>query len=203
MILVLKIVLLLWSISLVILYFDIRKQEIGKVMKLVWFLTVLYSGIFGLSVYYYSGRNQIREDTDFRRSFRSTSHCFSGCGLGEITGIIISSMIGFSILVTGLFTFVLAYLFGYIFNVIPLLKSGESLKVAVEDSFYTESLSIFVMEITAISIDILISGGLGILEPMFWLGLIISLIAGFISSYPINFALIKLGIKEGMESPNK
>lgn len=194
-------ILLIWILSVSVVTYDLKKQNISSIMKIVWFLTVLYSGLFGVLIYYISGRNQISHDSNYRRSLRSTAHCFSGCGMGEILGIIIATIIGFSIISTGIFTFILAYLFGYLFNVIPLKIDGVSLRTAIEDSFYTESLSILVMEITAISIDLIISGGAGIMTPIFWIGLVISLIAGFIAAYPVNIALILSGVKQGMSSP--
>jgi hypothetical protein len=189
-------------IALSILYYDIRYQRISGIMKIVWVLTVLYSGFLGLGVYYYSGRNQIKNDSDFRRGLRSTSHCYSGCGLGEITGLVISSLIGLSLIYTAILTFSLAYVFGYSFNILPLMKDGENFVIALKDSFYTETLSIGVMEITAISVDLFISGGISILTPLFWIGLIISLSVGFVAAYPVNLILIKIGVKEGMSSPN-
>ena len=74
------------------LIWDLRKRnpEMMPVMRLVWILTVAYSGPIGLAIYYYSGRKQIRRDSLWRKGFRSVSHCYSGCGIGEIVGVIIS-----------------------------------------------------------------------------------------------------------------
>lgn len=70
------------------LWWDIRErnQALPSLMKGVRTLVVLYSGPFGLAVYWYSGRTQISNETLWRRGFRSTAHCYSGCGAGEVLG---------------------------------------------------------------------------------------------------------------------
>jgi hypothetical protein len=63
-----------------------RNQALPSLMKGVWTLVVLYSGPFGLAIYWYSGRTQISNDSLWWRGFRSTAHCYSGCGAGEVLG---------------------------------------------------------------------------------------------------------------------
>jgi len=72
--------------------YDLRTENshIASIMKLVWVLTVLYSGPLGVLIYRYSGRRQIATDNLSRKGFRSVAHCYSGCGIGEILGVIIS-----------------------------------------------------------------------------------------------------------------
>jgi hypothetical protein len=46
--------------ALIVLVYDLRTHNPGimPLMKVVWFLTVLYSGPVGLAIYSYSGRKQ-------------------------------------------------------------------------------------------------------------------------------------------------
>ena len=82
----------IWALMVVVsvgvLLWDIRSRntELPSMMKGVWALVVLYSGPFGLAVYWYSGRAQISNDSLWRQGFRSTAHCYSGCGAGEAVG---------------------------------------------------------------------------------------------------------------------
>lgn len=202
--------LLIWggsaAVSLAILLYDLCKnnRHLGSFMKLVWFLTVLYSSCIGLLIYFYSGRKQIKEDDDWRKGFRSVAHCYSGCGAGEVTGVVIA--VGLLSLnnwwVAGI-TFTLAYVFGFAMTMGPLMQEGESFWQALKDAAYSESASIAVMEIVAISTDLLLAKDAKIHEPLFWSSLIISLTCGLIAAYPVNMWLIKKGIKKGMHNPKE
>lgn len=191
-------------VSLGVLVYDIQKQNPGikPLMKVVWFLTVLYSGPFGVLIYYYSGRKQIHHDSLWRRGFRSTAHCYSGCGAGEVTGIIIAAgILSLSTWWVAGITFLLAYIAGYALTVGPLVQQGVGLKPALWDAFTSETASITVMEIVAIGVDLWLASEATILEPLFWSSLAFSLTMGLLAAYPVNVLLVKFGVKEGMHNP--
>jgi hypothetical protein len=75
--------------SVTALLWDLRSRNraLSSLMQFVWVLTVLYSGPLGLGLYWYAGRTQISNDSPWRRGVRSTAHCYSGCGAGEVVGI--------------------------------------------------------------------------------------------------------------------
>ncbi|MBK5969123.1 MULTISPECIES: DUF4396 domain-containing protein [Thiorhodovibrio] len=196
--------LLLAGASLVTLAVDLRRAnpEIAGLMQWVWLLTVAYSGPLGLALYYWSGRKQIPRDDLWRRACRSTAHCYSGCGGGEIAGVLIAAgllSLG-NLWVAGL-SFLLAYVAGFALTAGPLIQEGVATRQALRDAFITESASITVMEITAISVDLALAGKATIAEPLFWNSLIISLSLGFAAAYPVNALLIRLGVKQGMHDP--
>ncbi|ODR81086.1 copper oxidase [Haladaptatus sp. W1] len=190
-----------------VLWWDIRERNgaLPSLMKFVWTLVVLYSGPFGLAIYWYSGRTQISHDSLWRRGFRSTAHCYSGCGAGEVVGMVtIAGMLAVgSTLVQAAGTFALAYVFGYALTVGPLMQEGEGFRTAFADAFYSETPSITIMEITAIGTDLLLAGGAKFGSPLFWGSLAFSLSVGFLFAYPVNAALVRFGIKEGMMNPKK
>lgn len=191
-------------ICLIVYIVDVNKNNafLGTLMKIVWGLTIFYSGILGLVIYYYSGRAQIKRDSIWRRSFRSVSHCYSGCGMGEIIGITVT--VGIMALstwwVAGV-TFALAYAFGFALTAGPLMQEGVKFKTAMWDSFTSETASITVMEIVAIGTDIWLAGEATMSDALFWNSLLFSLTCGLIAAYPVNVLLIKFGIKEGMHNP--
>lgn len=190
--------------SLLIVLVDLvrNNRALPSLMKAVWGLTVLYSGPLGLAVYWYAGRTQISHDSFWRRGLRSVSHCYSGCGAGEVVGITIAA--GILALHTAgvvLVTFSLAYVAGFALTVGPLIQEGVGLREAVTDAFYSETPSITVMETVAIGVDIWLAGEATIGEPLFWSSLIFSLSIGFLAAYPVNLALIHQGVKEGMGNP--
>jgi len=191
-------------VSLGVLWWDVRKrnQNLPSLMKLVWTLVVAYSGPVGLAVYWYSGRTQLDDDSLWKQGFRSDSHCYSGCGLGEVIGITSATIIlSFSMFWVTVVTFSLAYLFGYALTVGPLMQEGESFVTAAKDALWTETPSITVMEVTAIGTDLLLAGGAKWTQPLFWTALFFSLSLGFVAAYPVNAALIAVGVKEGMGNP--
>ncbi|PSO70723.1 MAG: copper oxidase [Cyanobacteria bacterium QS_3_48_167] len=193
------VVLSLWYVTR-----DLTRKNTGlmPLMKVVWFLIVLYSGPIGLAVYRYSGRKQIPQDSLWRRTFRSDAHCYSGCGLGEIIGVTLTvGLLGLSNLWVALITFACAYIIGFSLTIGPLLQGGESLTSAISDSFWGETASITGMEVAAIGVDLWLAGDARMGNLLFWGSLIVSLIVGFFIAYPINALLIRFGVKEGMMNP--
>jgi hypothetical protein len=191
-------------VALGLLVYDMRQHNPGimSLMKVVWFLTVLYSGPLGLLIYSYSGRRQIRQDSLWRRGFRSTAHCYSGCGMGEVAGIVIAAgLLALSTWWVAAITFALAYAAGYAMTVGPLMQEGFGLKQALWDAFYSETASITVMEIVAIGTDLWLAGEATMGEPLFWSSLAFSLSMGLIAAYPVNLLLVHFGVKEGMHNP--
>jgi hypothetical protein len=193
--------------SLATLAWDIRTNNVEMVslMKFVWTLTVVFSGPIALAAYWYSGRSQISHDLFWRGGWRSTAHCFSGCGIGEVVGVVLFSTLlafmGTAALALG--TFVLAYLGGVVLNVGPLMQEGVGFREAIVDTFYSETASITVMEVAAIGTDLLVAGEAGITSLLFWTGMVLSLSVGFLVSYPVNVLLVSRGVKGGMQDPTE
>ncbi|GAB7012218.1 DUF4396 domain-containing protein [Halolamina salina] len=205
----LELVLAWLAVSLVsvgVLWVDLRRnnEALPSMMKLVWTLTVLYSAVLGLAVYWYSGRTQIPEDSFLRRGMRSTAHCYSGCGVGEVLGVTLAAgILLLSTLGVAATTFAFAYTFGVAFTVGPLLQEGVGLREALTDAVYSESGSIVAMETVAIGSDIYLAGESTMGEPVFWASLAVSLSLGFLAAYPVNLGLLRLGVKEGMGDPSE
>jgi hypothetical protein len=190
--------------SLAVLWYDFREHnpDIGSLMQFVWTLTVAYSGPLGLGIYWYSGRSQISADSLWRRGYRSTAHCYSGCGAGEIVGITLAQgVLALATASVAAITFGFAYVFGFALTVGPLVQDGEAVSTAVADAFYSETPSITVMEVTAIGADLLIARHATMGDPLFWGALGFSLSLGYLAAYPVNVALVHVGVKEGMANP--
>ncbi|RLM63204.1 DUF4396 domain-containing protein [Halorubrum sp. Atlit-8R] len=202
--------LLGWGIlvatALGILVYDLRSNNagLGSLMKFVWGFTVLYSGPIGLGVYWYAGRSQISRDSLWRRGFRSVCHCYSGCGAGEVTGVVVAlGLLALDHLAVAAVTFGFAYVFGYALTVGPLVQEGVSFRRAVWDAFLSETPSITVMEVVAIGTDLWLAGDAGLTDVLFWSALTVSLSLGLVAAYPVNVLLISRGVKEGMMDPRE
>jgi len=138
------------------------------------------------------------------------AHCCSGCGLGEISGLVLAvGLLSLATTWVAVVTFSLAYVFGFALTIGPLVEEGLSLREAFRDAFVSETASITVMEGAAISTDIFIAGDAALGEPLFWGGLVLSLTVGLAAAYPVNVLLIRWGIKvrwgtrEGMMDPRE
>ena len=202
--------LLSWGLGvtacLTALLYDLicKNASLASMMKLVWTFTVLYSGPPGLAGYYYAGRRQIIQDTLWRRAFRSVAHCYSGCGAGEIIGVLITAgLLSLENLWIAVSTFLLAYAAGFALTVGPLVQGSVGLHEALWDAFYSETASITVMEIVAIYVDLWISGDATIGDQLFWSSMMLSLSAGLVAAYPVNVLLVAKGVKSGMHSPKE
>lgn len=198
--------LVLMAASIIGLLHDLRRNnpQIQGLMRFVWLFTVAYSGPLGLAGYYWSGRRQISSDSLWRRAFRSVSHCYSGCGMGEIVGVTLAA----GILALGnwgvaLITFALAYTAGFVLTAGPLIQEGIPVRQALWDAFVSDSASITVMEVVAIGVDLWLAGGTTMGEPLFWSSLVVSLTLGLAAAYPVNVGLIAMGVKSGMHDPRE
>lgn len=192
------------SLFVVIRDLRVNNAHLMGLMKVVWVLTAAYSGPLGLAVYWFSGRSAIPADGPARRGFRSVAHCFSGCGMGEIVGVALAAgVLGLGSWPTAIMTFLLAYVFGFALTVGPMVQNGVSLGQALRDAAIAETPSITVMEVVAISVSLAIAQGAGMHETLFWTSLIVSLSCGLIAAWPVNVALIRFGVKEGMMDPRR
>jgi hypothetical protein len=186
------------------LWWDIRSRNraLPSMMKGVWTLVVLYSGPFGLAIYWVAGRTQISRDTVWRRGLRSTAHCYSGCGAGEVVGILLAqAVLGLAVGWVAAVTFGFAYTFGYALTVGPLMQEGVEFREAMLDALYSETPSITVMEIVAIGADLAVASQAHVTGVLFWTALALSLSLGFVAAFPINVLLVKFGVKEGTKNP--
>ena len=196
----------LMLLSLGALVVDLKRNnpEIAGLMKWVWVFTVAYSGPIGLAIYFFSGRKQIRRDSLWRRGFRSVAHCYSGCGAGEIIGVVLTlGILSLSTVWVTVVTFILAYVAGFSLTVGPLVQEGVGLRRAFWDALTSETASITVMEITAIGVGLWFSGNATLASPLFWASLVVSLTAGLAAAYPVNLLLIRFGVKSGMHDPRE
>src|SRR5918998_107742 len=82
-----------------------------------------------------------------RLAFSATVHCLTGCSIGEVLGMVIGTALGWSELQTIALAVALAFLFGYAFTSLPLLRSGMALAAVVPIALASDTISITIMEI--------------------------------------------------------
>ena len=105
-----------------------------------------------------------------RTAFAATLHCLTGCAIGEVLGMIIGTASGWSNPATIALSVVLAFAFGYSLTMLPLLRSGLALAVALPLAFASDSLSIAVMELADTAVILAIPGAMnaGLASWLFW-----------------------------------
>jgi len=125
----------------------------------------------------------------------ATLHCLTGCAIGEIIGLVIGAILGLSIIVSIGLAVGLAFLFGYSLSILPLLKSGLSLKKALPVILAADTLSIFTMEIVDNAVMLAVPGAMneGIVSPLYWVTMAIALSAAFVVALPVNKFLLSRG----------
>ncbi len=125
----------------------------------------------------------------------ATLHCLTGCAIGEILGLMIGTAMGLSTGVTIALAVGLAFLFGYALSTVPLIKAGLGFGAALSVVFAADTLSIAVMELVDNLVMALIPGAMdaGLVNPIFWIGMMIALAVAFHAAFPVNRYLIDKG----------
>ena len=128
-------------------------------------------------------------------AFSATLHCLTGCAIGEVTGMIIGTALGFSNLGTIVLAVALAFLFGYSLTSLPLLRAGLALSVVIPIALATDTFSIAVMEIVDNAIMLGVPGAMesGVGDILFWGALSVALVVAGVVAYPVNRWLITKG----------
>jgi hypothetical protein len=130
-----------------------------------------------------------------RLAFSATAHCLTGCAIGEILGLVIGTALGWSNWPTIALAVGLAFLFGYSFTMVPLLRGGIALGTAVGLALAADTLSIAVMEIVDNAIILAVPGAMeaGLTSLIFWSSLALALAIAFVAAFPVNRYLIARG----------
>ena len=125
----------------------------------------------------------------------ATLHCLTGCAIGEIVGLLIGTAMGLDNAVTIALAIVLAFVFGYSLSTLPLIQAGLGFFAALSVVFAADTLSIATMEVTDNLVMAAIPGAMdaGLVDPRFWIGMIIALSAAFVVAFPVNRYLIDKG----------
>jgi hypothetical protein len=130
-----------------------------------------------------------------RLALQATTHCLTGCAIGEVLGLVIATALGWHDLPSIVLAIVLAFVFGYGLTIRPLLRGGLSLRAALGLAFAADTVSITVMEIMDNAIVIAIPGAMaaGLTDGLFWGSLALSLAVAFVVALPVNRWLISRG----------
>lgn len=208
--------------SALLIVADLRhRPQHMAVMNPVWPITALYFGPLGLWAYHAvgrsdraKGRHRAHDRDGGQKSFAigtflGTTHCGAGCTLGDIiaefivlfSGIAIAgSVFGAELLLDFALAFAIGIAFQY-FSIVPMrgLRPIEGIIAAVK----ADILSLAAFEVglfgwMALMHYVFFTPRLSAASPVFWFMMQIGMLVGFATAYPMNWYLVRAGIKETM-----
>jgi hypothetical protein len=125
----------------------------------------------------------------------ATLHCLTGCAIGEILGLMIGTAMGLGNVATIALAITLAFAFGYTLSTLPLLRAGLGVGAALTVVLAADTLSIAVMELVDNAVVAVVPGAMdaGLVNPTFWLSMMLALTVAFFAAWPVNRALLARG----------
>ncbi len=206
----------------------VRRPPPMRVMSVVWPVTMLFGGPLWLWIYLRRGRGAPpgaeaeRPPTPMWVSVtKGASHCGAGCTLGDLVGELtllavpgLAAVAGFGTIFSDeiyarwVVDFVAAYLIGIAFQYLAIApmtdqSAGRSLWQAIKaDTLSITSWQVGMYGLMAIAqllvLPTLAGGRAAVTTPEFWWLMQLAMLAGFVTSYPVNWWLVRVGIKEAM-----
>lgn len=130
-----------------------------------------------------------------RLAISATLHCLTGCGIGEVLGMVIGTALGWGNVETIVLAVILAFIFGYSLTMRPLLRSGMGLGATMKLALAADTASIAIMEIVDNGVMLLIPGAMhaNLANPLFWGSLAVALVIAGFAAFPVNRWLIARG----------
>jgi hypothetical protein len=115
----------------------------------------------------------------------ATTHCLTGCAIGEISGMAIATALGWSNIGQIALAVGLAYLFGFSLTALPLVRAGLAAGVVVSTALAADTISITIMEVIDNVTVVLWPGAMeaSVDDPIIY----VSVAVGFAIAYPFAF----------------
>jgi hypothetical protein len=130
-----------------------------------------------------------------RAALAATVHCLTGCGIGEIVGMVISTALDWSNLGSIVLSVALAFVFGYSLTLQPVLRAGVGIRRAAGIAFAADTLSIAIMEAVDNGFVLVVPGAMeaGLDDAKFWWSILLGLAIAFGPAFLANRWLIARG----------
>lgn len=130
-----------------------------------------------------------------RTAASATLHCLTGCAIGEIVGMVITTVWNWAAAPSVVLSIILAFVFGYGLSMRPLLAHGLGLGRAMRLALASDTASIGTMELVDNLFIVAVPGAIyaSLNSWLFWWSLLMSLVLAFIVAFPLNRWLIGRG----------
>ena len=181
-----------------------------KVMKWGWILVTLYTGVVGLAVYWLSCREPAPGSHEkfvaplWKQSVGSTIHCLAGDATGIIVAAATTNLLGLPMWLDSVVEYVAGFFVGLLIFQALFMKDmlGGSYWDAVKGTILAEWLSMNAVMAGMIPVMIvLMTRDMTAMEPTsprFWGIMSLATLVGAGLAFPINWWLVKNGLKHGM-----
>jgi Domain of unknown function (DUF4396) len=130
-----------------------------------------------------------------RSAVQATLHCLTGCAIGEVLGMVLATALGWSNAASIGVSVALAFVFGYLLTLGPVIRAGVPLRRALRLTVASDTLSILTMELVDNAFILIVPGAMaaGLADGLFWWSLALSLVIAFVLTVPVNRTLIARG----------
>jgi len=207
-------VILLWfiltALAVAFVAIDIRSTPESPVLKWGFILVTLFTGPLGAFLYVLGcreplpGLHEKYVATQWRQALGSAMHCVAGDGVGILAGAVVGGLLVLPRPVDITLEYVLGFLFGWgIFQALFMrdMVGGSYIK-SLRVTFMPELLSMNCLMAgmipTATIAKAHLAEGRMPTSPTFWFIMSMALMLGSFAAYPMNWWLVKHGLKHGM-----
>ena len=130
-----------------------------------------------------------------RAAFSATTHCLTGCVIGEVVGMAVAEALGWSNAAQIVLAVALAFVFGYALTLWPVLRAGLSFRQATGVALAADTVSIAIMEAVDNGFVALVPGALeaGLGDAKFWWSIALGFAIAFGPAWLANRSLIARG----------
>jgi hypothetical protein len=134
-------------------------------------------------------------DSSWSTAASATLHCLTGCAIGEVLGMVLGTWWGWGTWATVALAVALAFFFGYLLTVTPVLRAGLPFGAAVKVALAADTVSILVMEVVDNAVMVYVPGAMdsGLGSWLFWGALAFALVVAFVVTLPVNRWMISRG----------
>jgi hypothetical protein len=207
-------VMLLWfvlaAIALLFVAIDIRTTPESPVLKWGFVLVTAYTGVVGAFLYVLGcreplpGLHEQYVAARWRQTLGSTMHCVAGDGVGILAGAVLARVFGLAGLREVALEYALGFAFGWMVFQALFMRDmfGGSHPRSIARTFIPELLSMNLlmagMVPTMMILQMQLGRGADPTTAAFWFVMSMSLLVGFIATYPMNWWLVRYNLKHGM-----
>jgi hypothetical protein len=134
-------------------------------------------------------------DTTWRMAITATRHCLTGCAIGEVLGMLLSTWWGWGNAGSISLSIGLAFFFGYLLTYTGVRRAGADGRTAAQAALASDTVSIATMEVVDNLFILVVPGAMaaGLDSSLFWWSLAVSLAVAFVAAVPVNHWLMARG----------
>lgn len=179
-----------------------------KAMRWGWVLITLYTGIFALIAYWFLHRASAGETPEpplWEQTVESTIHCVAGDATGILFATVVTIWLGLPMSLEVTIEYAAGFAVGlFVFQALCMMPSANgSYWRTVKSTLLAQILSMNVLMAGMIPVMvILMSRDMSAMEPSsvrFWGTMSLALMVGTAMTYPVNWWLVKRGLKHGTD----